>query len=780
MIAQCVGILLLLEVVPQGATRPFGTIDAVATQTRYFGSQVILSYMEPVNCTLRFDQDVVNFSSSAFDTTLETKILSFVEVSASTYTFQLAADTNANVTAYLPPSSVSNAHGEFNNVTMAAFSFTYYAFPPAVTLRLDGYTSRSTSELQNKAYLMFNSTTVYHGTSHFDASSVSLSPDLAIASFMQVSDVMYTFQFEVLQNDSAASSQTECVKPSLAPGPGFTKFKCSRCPRVQDCMSMTTLPPSGIDYLEFPFEVVLAPLPALGMEAMSLPFTYDTLWPEVTLDAPAYAKGPFFITIVWSEALADVTAVQPVFGALGPSVSQEALEQNLTILNSSAYKVLVVPASTGILTMNINGTSDSADLAGNRNDFRLRSFTKTGSQRTVIYSDGPPIEGELSFQYSRPPSVYEYRATVDMLGVPSLTIYWDGFTTATSYDLWVEWGDNQSWMLASNIVDTSFRIAEFHAMLGLEYVFTLRAYNYWGDAIAIHKTFLHPSISVIADGSYKMIHLPDFLSAQKTNVTFYAILKENSFLSFNSLRALSFRTINRESGDVEPCDQNSQLLRCTLLNFHVEVPQTQFIVFRQPIRLQFIWGRAGWQDIYFKPQLRYWEDYHEEWRIAADSCPPHQKFERWNDLHKVYTVAICHLSQFAVFELFSPPPPTTTAPPPPRPESDTNPMFFVVAGIIILVLLCICSMGYLLYKNCWKKQNVRTFHDLGILSVRDRLPNRARPNTADMQQKAWGQGVEDAHELVPALGDRQPESDSYALDDAAPVVPGGIQDSQRR
>jgi len=730
-----------------------GVIHAVSTQSRSYGSPVVVSYMEPVNCTLHFNNEVVNFGPSSFTKTTGTLIINFAEISPSTYTFQLAAESNANVSVLIEPGTVRNASNATNSATTAFFSFEYFAYPPSVMLRLYGFTGLKTNKLNNLAYLIFNSTTTYNNTDHFSSTFVSISPMLDISNFEQVDDKMYKFNFDIVKNDTAVDDLAiHCVSPSAGlPDANHTQFLCNQCPRSERCQIASMYPPSSVEYVEFPFHVVIDAVPALGMPGTSLSFFYDTLWAEVGLQAPAYARGPFFVTVSWSEALADLTAVQPVFDPSGPAVDHETLRLNLTVMGPTSFRVLVVPAGTGVLSISINGTEETMDLAGNTNNFRSNTKSRTGARVVVVYSAGPPLHGSLSFLYRRPFAPYEYGADVtSVFGSPSLAVSWDSFVTATRYDLWIEWGHNLSLPVVSNLTTSDYVFLEFHAMLGLQYIVGLRAYNIWGDSLVVRKIFLHPKVDVIADGAYKIIGLPMLLSQRQTSVQLHAVIRRNSFLSMNPTKVLSFRTVDQQVGDIDPCSSNSQLLRCTFMNFHVEVPSTQFLVFRQPVRLQFSFGRHGWEDLYFRPQLRYWEAYHEEWRPAVASCPLGQAYENWNDLHRIYTVSLCHLSQFAVFEYFTAPASTTTAQPPLRPESYSDPVLLVViAGVMVMVLL-LCAIFYIMRTRrlVASAGNKVIFRELGIRPVTERLPSR-RQTTAGAIGDTSRQ--DDALELLSAI-----------------------------
>lgn len=730
------------------AIGPTGVISAVATHSKYFGTQVQLVYFEAVNCTIEFDQDVFGFNEYAFTKENSTRILNFQQVTASRYEFQAISDVNANVSMYVAQDTVKNAAGVYNDGITAIFFFQFYAYAPSLTLRLDGYSAQSTKVLKNLAYIVFNSTTDYNGTSLFNESFVMLSPFMEISNFAQVNDVTYSFKFEILLNStSEATASVTCVNPDGAVAiAGSTQFLCSECNRPQLCQTSSLFPPDRVSYLEWPFEVVVSPIPGLGTTAISLPFFYDTLWAEVDIDAPSYATAPFYVTVTWTEPLQDLLALQPAFASGGPPIDQDLLKDNLTILSPRSFRLLIAPLETGILTMSINGTYKSVDSAGNTNDYRRNTLARTGDQHIVVFSAGPPLKGSLSFAYDHPSTRFEYQPSVSSSPVPSLSIAWSGFVTAVYYDLWVSWGKDMSTTNWTNLTTDALALTEFRAMLGVEYTAHLRAVNFWGEETLLSQVFVHPGITIIADGTYPLIRLPDLLSTLQTNVSFHAILPPTGFLSLNALKVLSLRTIDKGAGDQDPCEGNSARMRCTYSNFHIEVPATQFVVFREAIRLQFTYGRHGWSDIYYRPQLRYWEEYKKEWRSAADTCPPQQAYENWNDFHKIYAVSICHLSQFSVFEYFSPLAPATTTEPPPRPKSYTDPTLFVaMASIVVFLIGGCCTWYWACVHPSRSRRKSFNFDDVGIRPVTQRIPSRrvgAPPDTLCL---------DDAQQLLPTL-----------------------------
>jgi hypothetical protein len=735
-----------------------------------------LSYFEPVNCTVEFDGDVVDFGPHIFEKAEDTKILNFVEIRKSKYTFQLTSLSNANVTLFIPPFALSNFRGVKNNETTAMFDFYFYAYPPSATMSLEGYDYHKTKDLSNTVYIQFNSTTEYDGM-EFNMSYLHFTSELGMYKFEKVNDMMYKFDFNISKNESdlfrAEDYKVPCVDlDTPLPSPQWTKFVCNGCDRrKQVCMVETEYPPVGMLFIEFPFQLVIKPISWLRTPETVFDIVYDTHWAEVEMMAPNYARGPFWITIKWTEPLKDLTAVKPQFLS-GPPVDQSVLNQNLTMLSETSFKMLVAPTKTGIVQISFNGTEKSQDLAGNSNEYRLNILSATWAFRVVVYSAGPPIPGQMDFQYNRYHYPHEYPPVPNQI-VPNpippstLTVNWAGFTTATRYDLWMTWGYNLSWPIVKNVTKTTYEFATFQAMIGVEYTVYIRAWNIWGEYTLVKSVFLHPSLDLIADGGYSIIRMPDFMSTQQTNVSFHVLIPKNGFLSVNPLKVLTFGAVDRAGGDQDPCEANSKLMKCTFLNFHIEVPTAQFVVFRKPIRLQFHFGSKGWQDPYLRPQLRYWEAYHEEWRPVSDSCPAEQVYDRWNTLHQIYEISICHLSQFALFEYFVPPSKPTLPPPPPRVQSYSDPIFFIIlAGSAVggVLICCACYWGGIRGIISTKKVN---YSNLGIRSVSERLPRRKfgseRLALADMEY-----GSEFVDQKSPQLA-LPPPAHAKALENSRPV-----------
>jgi len=262
-------------------------------------------------------------------------------------------------------------------------------------------------------------------------------------------------------------------------------------------------------------------------------------------------------------------------------------------------------------------------------------------------------------------------------------------------------------------------------------------------------------------------------------------------MALNPLKVLVFGTADRASGDVDPCIYNSPLSRCTYTNLRIEVPDAQFVVFRKPVRLQLTYGPEGWTDNYFMPKLRYYETLTEQWRDAAGSCPQESFYEYWNSAQRIYTVAFCHLTQFAVFETFSPPSVVATQPPPPRPVSYVNPIFFGILGAVAFLAVILCCAWYLLLiRPARRKQRAVGFRDFGIRPVSDRVPNLNKyppepagrpavlsvvpqPDLDQQDQDPDLQQIEDAPQEIAALP-ALPELGQAEVGIAPPPPPGAL------
>mmetsp|Transcript_77843 Transcript_77843/g.170512 ORF Transcript_77843/g.170512 Transcript_77843/m.170512 type:complete len:881 (-) Transcript_77843:342-2984(-) len=717
----------------EASGQPSGTVTATSTANYDYGTTTVkTSYLDPVKCSLTFDREVEVFEASAFVVSpAEATISHFTRLSTSTYSFSLSASVNCNISIYLPAGAVQDYDTIQNTGPTGSFAVEYYAFAPAASLRLYGFKGLRTNEASNTAYLTFNSTTSINGLSLFDQSALSISPFIEVSDFTMVTTKTFKFSFVLNFTTTETDPTLQCLSPNAElPTENTKMFRCSKCSHAKRCALETVYPPSGLAYQEFPFEMTIAGVSQLGMSATSFEVMYDTLWAAVSLDAPSYAKGPFFLTVAWTEPMDDVSVITPSFSSSGPSVDEEVMNQNYTVINSSAYKVLIAPSETGIVTISINGTSASEDLAGNTNDFRTISASRTGDSKTIIYSSGSPIVGSIAFSYASPAYSYEYEGdSSSTVTSSSLTVTWSGFTTATEYDIWITWGSNLSSEVSANLTTTSHTFANFEALLGIEYIVHLTARNYWGDETIVTKTFLRPSLNVVADGTVPALALPSFMSEHQTSVGFKIFVKENSFLSINELEVLTFRSADLESGDSDPCDAATESLKCTFINFHMEVPDTEFLVFRKPVRLQFNYGTLGWTDSYYRPQLRYWESYREEWMAAADSCPTDTYFEQWNDLHKIYTVAVCHLTQFAIFEYYDRITTTTVVAVSEEDSVTSDPLFFAAFFGAAAAVILFCVVLYLCRKlrhrrRFSSKPDKKEFEELGIKPMTDRVPNK--------------------------------------------------------
>lgn len=763
-IARCA--LLLGLAYGQDAVGPTGIITALATHSQTYSENVRLAYLEPVNCTLDFSEDVLSFSEFMITRDATTRILNFKEVRKSKYTFQVDSLVNANVTISVGRRIVQNANNEYNNFTIANFNFEYFAHSPRPSLSIDGFDSTSTNREDNVVYLEFNSTAEYdEATPYFNETFLTFDPPLEIGDLVRVTESAYRMRLSIPRQErnntdppleiacvAAGDEMPEDEDDGEVQEP-LRRFPCDRCERPLLCQMRTTYPPLSINNMEFPFRLTVAPIPRLHTEEVVLDMMYDTLSALVSMSAPAYAREPFLVNITWSEPLRDVAAVLPRFDASSPPIDMELLMRNLTVHSPSCFTILVAPLRTGIVTIQINGTEVSMDLAENPNNYNVNPGARTGSSLTVVYSAGPPVAGSLEFNYERPRLPEEYPPLPTQYYPPaSLGVLWSGFETATHYDIWSSWGQNISTPVEHNLTATSFTYSDFPVNFGLEYHVYVRAWNYWGEETTVSKIFLHPEIRLIADGVYSIIHMPDLMSPLQTGVGFHVLIPQGGFLSMNPLKVLAFRSVDLENGDRDPCLDNSRHTECTFLNFHLEVPSTQFVVFQRPIRLQFTFGRDGWTDQDFRPRLYYWETQREVWREASSTCAPELVNDRWNALHRIYEVSVCHLSQFAVFASYDPPVSTQVAIAPPRPDSYEDPAFFAILGGAVLVGVLLCCVCYwaCIHPAQAAKEGPQ-YADMGIRSAADRFPRR---NFAGEGNLARTRPTEDVRLLPRALGDR--------------------------
>jgi len=647
------------------------------------------------------------------------------QISGTTFEFQVSSSVNGKISIFVDTRRVrSKTPGAtfVNDAPTAHFDVQFFAFSPSVRLELTGFPGQTTSKEANMAILIFNSTTEFDGRKFIEQSLVSMKPALQIINFQYVDPLKYSFIFSITKDNSAGAKNMTCVPGDMViPAPDFVKFACAPCVRPEVCMSQAVTPPSFTPSVEFPLSVVLQPVPELGMGEVTLPFVYDTLWAQVELEAPEYAKGQFDIKVTWSEPMENLLGTKPTF-------SSRALIQNSRVLDPRTYVMTVVPTDTGVLEVFVNGSAYSKDLARNSNEIH-----RTGARRVVVFSAGPPKQGTLAFTYDRPLTAVEYTDPTAVVPAtptsgspsgPALVVSYAGFETAVDYKLWVTWSGNGSWPIEDNITGSPLRLQGFQALLGVEYTVYMRASNNFGDETTVSASFLHPAVRLLADGVNRILPIPGgMLSKVSSVVSMQVTVEPETFMALNPLKVLEFSTANLAAGDQDPCIFNSPLSRCTYTNLRIEVPNAKFVVFRKPVRLQLTYGPDGWTDNYFMPKLRYYETFREEWRDAAGSCPKESYHEHWDAAKRVYTVAFCHLTQFAVFETFVAASVLPTQPPPPRPGSHVNPIFFGVLGAVAFLAVIMCCAWYLLLvRPARRKKRAVAFRDLGIRPVSDRAP----------------------------------------------------------
>lgn len=692
------------------AVPPTGTISVSEPNT----SSSVVSYITPITCVVSFTHVVVAFNESMITRAATTVITGVTPVTSYTYSFQVSSTVNSEVSFYISVNTIWISTGEYNTVDTAQYSFTFYAFPPSITLELSGFPAEKTSSLSNDVFLRFNSTTEYDGNSHFNESLVSFNPAIEMTNFQRVDSMLYSFSFTLPTNSTdmviGCSNSSDLF--------GVTIFRCDRCDWPEMCSAETTSVPEGLR-VEFPFDIVVSPIPGLKTNEVVLTLEYDTMSPVVQLSAPTYAKGSFWLTVSWNERLSDLYAVSPTFD--GGAVVTNTME-----LTTTSYQMLVEPVSTGTITVTINGTMDSIDLAGNDNNIDVGPERSTGDSAIVIFSEGPPLEGVVSFVYVRPRLDGEYPYNASTVSTHSLTVNWNSFDTAVRYDLQIDYGLNLSTGWVVGLTSNSYVFDDFVSSLGVEYVVSLVAYSYWDDARHHTTQFILPAIDLIADGSFPVIHVPDGLSPEQTPVAIHVVMPSGGFLTSVAYDSLTIRTFDLVGGDQDPCLVNSNSMTCTFLNFNIDsYGSEEFVVFQKPLRLQFNFGQAGWPYENHQPELYYWETWWEEWRPVVDTCPPEQVYDRWNPALAIYEVSVCHLTQFAIFKAYIEP--TTSSPPVEvvREPSYDDPSFFIIlAGCVLgsVIICCICYWGWV--EPILKKKRPQTYAAIGIRPLRQRFPRR--------------------------------------------------------
>merc|ERR1712159_647299 len=229
----------------------------------------------------------------------------------------------------------------------------------------------------------------------------------------------------------------------------------------------------------------------------------------------------------------------------------------------------------------------------------------------------------------------------------------------------------------------------------------------------------------------------------QTSVSASVMVPNGMFMSINTYTVLSFRSASTSEGDEDPCQAASQYAECTFINFHIEVPGTDFIVFRKPVRLELSFGEDGWGDRLYRPELQYWDPHHLSWRAVRHTCPAEFMHDLWDGNRHIYSVDICHLSQFAIFTVYDPPP--TTAPPPEEPKGEVSEgiSFFIILAAICVAFAALCAVCYWVCMRRqgqgWMSKAVPAFEEMGIRSIAERLPRRAE-EFEDLPAKAEGSG----------------------------------------
>jgi len=730
------GVWLLCSIGRVHAQDLTAVITSNSTQTKEYPIPLLLSIVEPANFTIVFSEAVNTFSSSILAADSTTNIINFQRVDLTTFTFQVTSTVNNNVTLFVPAGTVRAAAfgGELNANDTGFYEFEFYANPPNYAVSIDGFDGTSTNILTPIITLTFDAPTQHDPDSDpwvalEDILFTGNAEPFSISALEMVNARQYRFAADIQSNGSANVS---CVAANYPNATAQEKvFPCSLCTRYTElCLSESKQLPSINETepqftMEFPMEVIVNPIPEMFMPERRQTVTYDTYVPDVILEAPEFAREPFWVNITWSEAMSDVEAAVPTTSSDSPELDPASMVNATVLIPRIKIQVLVIPLETGQITLDINGTQFTTDLAGNSN---LLPADATGDRKVIQFSfgGGPPLPGIVTFTFSRNrfPEEYPESTTAVTPVTPSLGMQWSGFTTAVRYDAWIEWGNDLATNVVESLPGTAVAFSDFETLLGIDYTGYVRAYSFYGQSVTVSSIFTYPEVELIANGTYPVIPLPHLLSTTQTDVEVSLIVPANGFLSVNNLKVISFKTASTSLGDRDPCIDELTDMQCTLINFHLEVPDSEFVVFREPVRLQFIFGAEGWPSLAFRPQLYYWEDFVEEWRPTDATCAAEKVYNRWNEQHRIYEVSICHFSQFSIFQVFDVATTSTAAPASDSDDSFDDPLFWVVLLSAIALGVLACCFGYWAFMHPKMQEKDISINQLGIRSVADRLPSR--------------------------------------------------------
>mmetsp|Transcript_55057 Transcript_55057/g.128819 ORF Transcript_55057/g.128819 Transcript_55057/m.128819 type:complete len:829 (+) Transcript_55057:135-2621(+) len=728
------GVWLLCSIGVADAQGPTAVITSNSTQTKEYPIPLALSVVEPANFTIVFSEAVNTFTSSILAAESTTNIINFQRVDGMTFTFQVTSSVNNNVTLRVPAGSVrGSSAGGLSNVNDTGFyEFEFYANPPNYVVSIEGFDGASTNSLTPIITLTFDAPTRHDPDSDVwvelaDILFIGNPEPFTITALEYLNDRQYRFAGDIQSNGSANVSCVDVGYPNATAQEKV--FPCALCKRYTElCISESTHLPSINEtephfQLEFPLEVIVGPIPEMSMPERRQTVTYDTYVPAVIMEAPEYARDPFWVNVTWSEPMSDLTVALPTTSANSPTLDSASLVNASVLVPRLSFQVLVIPLETGEITLDINGSQFTTDLAGNSN---LLVEDAAGARQVVQFSlgGGPPLPGDVAFSFSRNRLPEEYPEAISTAVIPSLGMQWSGFTTAVRYDAWIEWGTSLSTNVVENIPGTAVAFSNFETLLGIDYIGYVRAYSFYGQSVTVTSVFTFPEVQLIANGTYPVIPLPNLLSNTQSPVEVSLIVPSNGFLSLYTLKVISFKTASTSLGDRNPCIDELTDMQCTSINFHLEVPDSEFVVFREPVRVQFIFGTAGWPSLAFRPQLYYWEDYFEEWRRTDTTCPAEKAYNRWNEEHRIYEVSICHFSQFSIFQVFDTATTSTTRASSDSDDSFDDPLFWVVLLSAIALGILACCFGYWAFMHPKVQDKEISINQLGIRSVADRLPSR--------------------------------------------------------
>ncbi|CEL93168.1 unnamed protein product [Vitrella brassicaformis CCMP3155] len=640
-------------------------------------------YFDAVYCEIEFDQELgPNYKGVPFDIAdLETSpgvVLSNQQKHPTlnhTYSFDAVGGAGhaGPINIYLPAFRVATVNNNPNTALTANVSFLFYNVAPDVDIsfpvEVNPFGTLTTREVANGLFIQFTSP---HRrdmfTSFVDVNRlVEIEPYLFI-DLAELNNTAFLAKFNVTRQNDTDTDDTNVTAAGVYPGYGEE---------------------------DFPFTVKIMPQGQLRFNGKEFEFRYDTTPPSVNLTVPEYANSPFTVTVTWSEPLRDLYAVMPTFEGGVVNLTKDTL----TKLSDQSYSVEAVPQSTSEIYVNINGTTLTVDYAGNAN-----VNEEAGDRKLVIYSPGAPLKGDLAFSYRRPALTEELNAgsvgASPSSDSPSLVVRWFGFTGAANYTLEARWGFTESIDALTNLEGSEVLLPDFPLHFGLDYVFTLTAYTHFGEGVSVERVYYHPRIYLNANGTYDSISLPPLFSPNQ-QPTAWELQTQRDMFMLDDLAVIEVRSVNG-TADPNPCKANDAVKVCSDINFHLSGATAEYLVFKAPLTIQFTFTALGWPSRQV-PFLFYFEPVYELWEPAFLTCPEGLKRDSWSPSTLVYSVRICHLSQFALFQIpddasrDSLVPPSTAEAAIVRGRGETPWwIYLIVAGAVLLAVsgCCIFYWGY--------------------------------------------------------------------------------------